>query len=174
MRYLRKIKMIDGFRCFSPFSWSEENCELFDRYNLVYGWNGTGKSTLSTFLHMFEQNQTLVDGISFDITCEDENGTKKRYITDQYKSINLPMRVFYDRYIEDNIQNHDRIKHIFIVGKEQNDNVKKLEVLKAEIASLQEQSSAHTEAFRKKKLEYDQYCTKQASTIKREAGLNAS
>lgn len=173
MRYLRKIKSINGFRCFAPFSWSEENCELFDRYNLIYGWNGAGKSTLGAFLHMLERHK-LSNGITFDITCETEDGKKVRYSVEQHENMKLLIRVFHDRYIEDNIQSHDGIKHIYIIGKEQGEKVKKLEALKAEIAEHVAEHTKQIALASKKKQDYEHYCTKQASMIKKEAGLSAN
>lgn len=36
---------------FRDFSWNDEELEDFSNINLIYGWNGTGKTTLSRLMH---------------------------------------------------------------------------------------------------------------------------
>jgi wobble nucleotide-excising tRNase len=52
MRIARLAKAHD-YRIFRDFNWPATGLHDFSRYNVIYGWNGTGKTSLSTiFRHL--------------------------------------------------------------------------------------------------------------------------
>ena len=53
MYSLRKIKELKKYRFFQNYKWDEDDCKLFKKYNLIYGWNGCGKTTLCDFYRDF-------------------------------------------------------------------------------------------------------------------------
>ena len=53
---IKKIKKIKNLGVFSSYQW-DSTLPDFERYNLFYGWNGTGKTTLSKLFASLEQGQ---------------------------------------------------------------------------------------------------------------------
>ena len=51
---LTRISRLQGCGVFRNFSWPGEELLDFKQYNLIYGWNGTGKTTLSRLLRDLE------------------------------------------------------------------------------------------------------------------------
>ena len=58
---LEKINKIDGHKIFRAFSWPSE-LESFGSKNVIYGWNGTGKSTLSETFRNLQNRDNIQDG----------------------------------------------------------------------------------------------------------------
>ena len=60
---ITKIDRIRGYRSFRDFVWPPD-LEPFARFNLIYGWNGSGKTALSDLFHILETRQPVdpVDG----------------------------------------------------------------------------------------------------------------
>jgi len=118
-----KIDKINNCRTFVDFSWPS-SLQPFADYNLIYGWNGTGKTTIADIFRDIEQNKKSFSG-NFEITLEKEGvkvviksdtlGSANTYLSDE-----LQIRVFNRTYIEENIfvTNNSPIKPIFFLGKE--------------------------------------------------------
>jgi wobble nucleotide-excising tRNase len=71
---IRTIQRIKGFGVFADFRWPAGLPE-FKKFNLIYGWNYSGKTTLSRALRCFEKKQLHVDFPSAQVQLKAENGT---------------------------------------------------------------------------------------------------
>lgn len=58
---LERIATIRGHGVFRDFAWPQE-LGSFKRWNVVYGWNGTGKTTLSNLLRLLQDRENLKQG----------------------------------------------------------------------------------------------------------------
>lgn len=58
---LERITSISGHGVFRDFTWPQE-LGGFKRWNVVYGWNGTGKTTLSNLLRLLQDRENLKEG----------------------------------------------------------------------------------------------------------------
>lgn len=119
MYSLRKIKELKKYRFFQNYKWDEADCKLFKKYNLIYGWNGCGKTTLCDFFRDLESGIPSEDDTTFSLMFE--SNTANNVLIDQNKMGTIPYRfkVFHQNYIQENIGNIDAVKHIFSVGKDQ-------------------------------------------------------
>ena len=61
MRIARLAKA-HGYRIFRDFSWPATGLHDFSRYNVIYGWNGAGKTSLSTIFRHLQRKQPLSEG----------------------------------------------------------------------------------------------------------------
>ncbi|MGH1364862.1 MAG: AAA family ATPase [Calditrichia bacterium] len=109
---IKKIKRIKNLDLFSDYTW-DNNLSDFSRYNLIYGWNGTGKTTLSKlFAYLEEGSLNEFPHLEYEIEHEDGN-----YNT--HKSFDCKVRVFNQDYIQRNVQLVDGVASpIFILGEE--------------------------------------------------------
>jgi energy-coupling factor transporter ATP-binding protein EcfA2 len=63
---LQRVSKAREHRVFKDFAWPKELLP-FGRFNLVYGWNGTGKTTLSNLLRSIQTRTPIVEGdVAFD------------------------------------------------------------------------------------------------------------
>jgi wobble nucleotide-excising tRNase len=71
---IRTIQSIKGFGVFNDFRWPAGLPE-FKQLNLIYGWNYSGKTTLSRAFRCFEQKQPHVDFAGAQVQLKAEDGT---------------------------------------------------------------------------------------------------
>ena len=135
-----KINRIKNYRSFNNFSWNG-GLPDFARYNLIYGWNGTGKTTLSDIFRNIEKKEVPPDGeFSFNIS----NGQKTTSINSNdianSQSTNIPnVRVFNKGYVEENIfVASGNITPIYVLGEENVDKQKEVNSLKSSVSESEE------------------------------------
>lgn len=90
-----KINRIKGLGLvFSDFTWNQE-VQPFKKVNLIYGWNGCGKTTLTRLFYLLSTGDT--EGVQFEL--EDDVGGK----LSQGQLPPFPVKVFNQDYISRNI-----------------------------------------------------------------------
>lgn len=109
---IKKIKKIKNLGLFLNYQW-DNNLSSFGKYNLFYGWNGSGKTTFSKLFSSLELGQSKeFPNIEYEI--ETENGT----IYKNGDIYNRKIRVFNQDYIQNNVQLiSGKAKSIFILGE---------------------------------------------------------
>lgn len=112
------IKKIGTIRDFGIYRNNDASREIedFARYNLIYGWNGTGKSTLSKLFKILEDNKIPEEFINSQFEIIDDSGSI--YSQDSYKNFMQPIKVFNTSFVEQNINWDDTVKGILLVSKE--------------------------------------------------------
>lgn len=161
MNKISRVSRLRNCGIFRDFRWSSDLSE-FMRYNLIYGWNGTGKTTLSRLFRDLELKQVPETGnVQFCISGNDVPG-------ESFPRSQLPIKVFNRDFIEENVwpaKNRD-MPPIFVVGAESIENQKEVENLKLRrstvIADLQSVESAIQTADG----EFDDFCIRRAKAIK--------
>ncbi|MCK4947823.1 MAG: AAA family ATPase [Candidatus Aureabacteria bacterium] len=126
---IKRIKEIKNIDAFETFCWDGED---FKTYNLVYGWNGSGKTTVSRILNFIERKIIHIPELqSIEFTVQfDESLIKKQDIENN----SLSIRVFNEDFIKENLAfESSEAKKIIIVGKDNIDTQKKLTALEAEL-----------------------------------------
>ena len=99
---IKKINKIKNLGLvFSDYSW-KSGLPDFKRFNLIYGWTGSGKTTLSK---MFDVLGTGDFKKFPDLEYEIENDAGIKYKQDEM--FNKKIRVFNEDYIENNLQIRD-------------------------------------------------------------------
>lgn len=121
---IKKIKSVSNMGVFDGYRWPTGNTlSEFRRFNIIYGSNGSGKTTISRLFHH------LATGVcdpfpDLKYALESENGTLKE--TD---SGTIPIRVFNADYVRSNIgEIEGELNPIFIIGEDQKE-------LQAELAA---------------------------------------
>ncbi len=122
MIQLKRIKRIENFGIFHDFYW-DNNARDFGSRNIIFGWNYSGKTTLSRFIESLSvqsDNREVLPKFSIDI---DDNGIARKGVSTK---INVPIFVFNNNYIERNLHFHildnPKIKGVlFDIGEESSD-----------------------------------------------------
>lgn len=145
---VKKVNKIKEFGIFKDFRWANSIPE-FKKYNLLYGWNYSGKTTLSRIFRSFETQQEHLDYTGAEFELEDDSRNK-------YKHTNLTtlpnVRVFNQDFIGKNLKwyaSGEHIEPIFLLGEQNVELQNQLDKKKEEIEKLK----ADNEALQK---EYEQ------------------
>lgn len=106
----------------------------FRRFNVIYGWNYSGKTTLSRAFSTFDTKTIPMhyeDG--FDITFEFDDGTKLNP-KEEIDINRLTTKVFNSDYVEENLFFEDSgASNILVLANNAQDTMTKIELLKKEI-----------------------------------------
>ena len=137
MNMISKISKLKNFGIFHDFSWKAELPE-FKKYNLIYGWNRSGKTTVSRvfvscekkYVFDIDKFKQYPENGEFEIKTSD-NATVKN--TDVATNT-LPIKVFNQDFINDNISfdPSNSCNPIVYVSEEDIESKKQLEKLKTD------------------------------------------
>jgi len=125
-----RIKKIDNLGIFKGHKQSPE----FKRFTLIYGWNGSGKTTFSRlFTALSSGSHKNYPNLKYDI-----DSTEGSF--NQTKTYPRKIMVFNKEYIEENAPSLEDpalpSKHIFVLGKEDKTLAKSIEDNKKELDSI--------------------------------------
>jgi wobble nucleotide-excising tRNase len=159
---IERISKIRNHRIFDGFVWPQDLLD-FKEKNLFYGWNGTGKSTLSNMFRSIEKKTPISEGqVEFVISGNKIDGA------DLATAQGLPqVRVFNKDFIADNVfTRHRAVTPIFFLGEENIEKQKQVEKLKGDI-DLAEKEGREKDA-EKSRLEkaLDDFKKERAKSIK--------
>ncbi len=133
----RKIKKIKDFGVFRNFGWKTDLQE-FSNFNIFYGWNYSGKTTLSRIFRCFETQTNHPDYFSSKFDIEDEcSGIHNQSLLNG----TLSVRVFNSDYIVDNLKRYaqdDDIPPILLLGQESIELTKELEIEKSNLKTVKQ------------------------------------
>ncbi len=161
---MMKITSITRLRdcgIFRDFTWINDLPE-FARYNLIYGWNGTGKTTISRIFRALELRiRPDVGQVTIGIDNKDIQG-------DDFPNFTIPIRVFNRDFINENVFRLDGadLPGIFMVGKE---NIEKQQILENLKRDLAEEQRVLVDAQARKQnanRNLDRFCIDRAKSIK--------
>ena len=160
---LTRISKIRGYRIFSDFSWPTGLSD-FAQFNLIYGWNGCGKTTLSGLLRKAERKEplTAADGDAdflFDATTI--RGA-------EFAAASLPpIRVFNREFVEASVSaSLGGMTPIFYFGEHSIEKQKQIEILKTEQKAKNEEALSLKGKKEEAEAGYERFCSDQAALIK--------
>lgn len=155
-------------RTYHDFSWPADLPEFSD-YNLVYGWNGTGKTTLADILRMVEKRESVgQEGISdFSISYGAHTITPANVAT---LAAPPSIRVFNRAFVEKNIES-GKADAIFFIGEESIEKQKELEGKKSALATLRNDADKKGKEKSQKEKDFDTFCTSNATATRGWLGI---
>lgn len=167
---LRRVSRLRGCGVFRDFSWPTELPD-FGQYNLIYGWNGTGKTTLSRLLLALELRKVPPLGqVTIRIDDRDVAGS-------DFPQATLPIRVFNRDLVNESIfpKGGGDVPPIFVVGKESVEKQKEADRLKQKRTEADSEWNSARGRHQEAERTLDRYCQDRARVIKdtlRSSGQN--
>jgi len=167
---LRRVSRLRGCGVFRDFSWPTELPD-FQQYNLIYGWNGTGKTTLSRLLRALELRKVPPLGqVTIRIDDRDVAGS-------DFPQATLPIRVFNRDLVNESIfpKGGGDVPPIFVVGKESVEKQKEADRLKQKRTEADSEWNSARGRHQEAERALDRYCQDRARVIKdtlRSSGQN--
>ena len=126
---LKSLKKIQSFGVYNNFS-SPTDLANFNDKNIIYGWNYSGKTTLSRVFSTLEQRNTHPDYPAGKFTFELDDGTKLDETN--FKDSAPLVRVFNSDFIESNLSwDGGAFNPILLLGEDTIEAEKKIEKLEA-------------------------------------------
>ncbi len=168
-----KVKTIESIKEYGIFTdYNSNGIKEFSVNNIIFGWNYSGKTTISRIFRCLERKELHTDFAKgkFKIILDNDNVVTEKEVPEN----NLKIRVFNSDYIKDNIEwdlPENTVKPILIVGERDISLKKSLNRIKEEKASLElTLKNKQDEKLRlKKELEAD--LSREASRITDELSL---
>ena len=161
MTTLKKITKLKNLGVYADFSWGSDLPEL-KQYNVVYAWNGTGKTTLSKMLGALNTG-SHTDFTSLEYSVLDSDGNTHT----QGSEFTTPVRVFNCEFIAKNVD-FDALssKTITVVlGEENKEALEAIEVDEKKLAEVISDITKKTIAKRTKENTHSTAFTDIARTI---------
>lgn len=157
-----RIEKIKNNYIFKDFKWPTSLPD-FNKFNLIYGWNGSGKTTIANFFRCLEKHSIPTIG-DFSISIDGDSISS----ADFSKRQSLPqVRVFNKDFIDENVFTATgSVTPIFFLGKESKEKQIKIQELKKDREG--KSGDYRTKDSKKKVLEreIDQFAIEQAKTIR--------
>lgn len=130
---ITKVNKIKGFGVFKNFN--GDMLPEFKTFNLIYGWNYSGKTTLSRIFRCLEKGQLHSDYLTATFELQSES---EKY--DNSFSIRPNIRVFNSDFIRENLKwDSENIEPIFLLGEENIDLQNELKTKETSLITAEEQ-----------------------------------
>ncbi len=159
---LSRITKIRSHRLFRDFAWPND-LHSFGQFNLIYGWNGCGKTTLSSLLAHIEKRAAISEGeIEFEF-----DGTAKAAGT-ALSSASLPqVRVFNRDFISATLQSAGSgIAPIYFLGEDSIEKQVQVDKLKKDLSWANTEVATATSEKQSADSKHDDFCVTKAKLIK--------
>lgn len=130
---ISKIEYIKKHGLFDNFHWNN-NINEFSSFNLIYGWNYSGKTTLSRIFRCIELEQMHTDfpNSIFELSYDNCKINKSNLSNHPFH-----FRVFNTDYIKENLKwEEQEANPIFILGKKDIELQEKLKIINDEIETI--------------------------------------
>lgn len=170
MTYIEKIVRLKHPGVLRDFSWSID-LPSFGRFNLIYGWNGCGKTTISRILRSLELRSVPLKGeVKLRINGVDVDGK-------DFSNATIPVRVFNRDFVNESVfpVGGGDVPPIFVVGKESVEKQKEVDRLKALRLNKENELVNARNTLKKDEEALDRHCVERAKAIKnllRSAGVS--
>lgn len=151
-----------NYRIFKDFTWPSSLPD-FARFNVIYGWNGSGKTSLSNLFRHIQRRQPLTDG-QIEILVE-----QTRIAGADFATAVLPtVRVFNRDAVDRNIfeQANQQFPPVFFLGEDSVDKQRQIEGLLEKLAVITKEASS----WERKKVDVssslETFCSEEAKGVK--------
>lgn len=148
-------------RVFRDFAWPSD-LHTFGQFNVVYGWNGCGKTTLSSLLSLVEKKTALTEG---EVELELDGATKVGGSV--FASAQLPqVRVFNRDFINATLSQAGGIAPIYFLGEDSVEKQARVDQLKKDLAFANTEVMAAQTEKTNADSKLDDFCRDKAKVIK--------
>lgn len=126
---INRIKSIKNLGIYKNYN-AESDLKEFNKYNLFYGWNGSGKTTISKLFRILEKKQLSNEQneLKFDIEINSQKYTERDFMSHGEKVF-----VFNEEFINENIKWDEKINKILLLSKDKITELDEFDKLKEEL-----------------------------------------
>lgn len=163
-----KIKHVRDYRAFKDWRWPTE-LSHFQQINLVYGVNGTGKSTIACLLQEAQADSAWASGLQVDVTVSDG---KTRSVSSASDGLWRDVHVFNKEYVATNLQFDEQAGSaaapLLVLGERQVEAETERTRIQARLTETEAELPELRKAQRNAKTKYEKIATDRARLIAEE------
>ena len=160
---ITRIHRLKDYRIFRDFAWPANGLPDFARFNVIYGWNGTGKTSLSSLFRQMQRKESVPDG-DVELIIE-----QNRVAGHAFATAGIPsMRVFNRDAVDRNVfeEPNQQLPPVYFLGEDSVELQKKIVQLKEQSAGLGAEQLQGESTLATATAALEGYCTDQARSIK--------
>jgi wobble nucleotide-excising tRNase len=162
MRIARLAKA-HGYRIFRDFSWPATGLHDFSRYNVIYGWNGAGKTSLSTIFRHLQLKQPLSEG-QVQVLVDQAIVNGADFGTAPLPALRVFNRDTVDRSVFESAG--QQLPPVFFLGEDSVEKQKQIEQLTIRLNTALEQAVKHRRDEAIASTAFESFCSEEAKGIK--------
>jgi wobble nucleotide-excising tRNase len=159
---VRRLQRARDYRIFRDFTWPV-GLDEFARFNVVYGWNGAGKTALSNVFRQMERRLPL-EGGQVEVLVDET-----RVLGADFSIAALPqVRTFNRDTVDRSVfeASAQQFPPVFFLGEDSVEKQKKIEDLNAALTSEVEEQSRRSRVRDSVSNALDTFCSEEAKAIK--------
>jgi len=164
---ISKISRIREYGVFRNFDWPDDLPE-FRKFNVIYGWNGSGKTLFSRIFTCLQNKQTP---ICKEIILQLSTGVQIRSTDFLNPSLDLSIRVFNRDFVEENVYRTASLQPIYVLSKEAKEKQQKLENLNERIQAIKEKQESKNKEIELMEKNIDTLCSNGAKLVRETLSL---
>jgi len=162
MNRVTKISRIHGFGVFRSFEWPDSLPD-FQRYNVIYGWNGSGKTLLSRVFAGLQKGEVPSCD---EVVVELSSGEKLK--GSEFKSAprKVEVRVFNQDFINEAVYGSEGPKPIYVFGEKAKESQQELDKVVKRIDEVQNKIEEKQRECRNIERQINATCSEGAKVIR--------
>lgn len=160
---ITRLHKAKNYRIFRDFSWPDSGLPDFARFNVIYGWNGVGKTSLSNIFRMVERRSPLTEG-EVEILVDE-----RRVSGSDFGSAALPpVRTFNRDSVDRNVfeKPNQQLPPVFYLGEDSVEKQKRIEYLRKECGEKLISIERWAREFQDASSALEAFCAEEAKGIK--------
>jgi wobble nucleotide-excising tRNase len=162
MRIARLAKA-HGYRIFRDFSWPATGLEDFSRYNVIYGWNGAGKTSLSTIFRHLQRKLPLSEG-QVQVLVDQAIVKGADFDTAPLPALRVFNRDTVDRSVFESAG--QQLPPVFFLGEDSVEKQKQIEQRTLDLDAALGEAAKHRRDEGTASAAYESFCAEEAKGIK--------
>jgi wobble nucleotide-excising tRNase len=159
---IKRIARIERYRIFRDFAWPE-TLPNFARFNLIYGWNGVGKTTLSGLFSYLQTKQIMPEG-RVEWLIDQRTVSSTNIANEQTPAVRVFNRDTVARSVFESSQGS--LPPVYYLGEDTAKKQAQIEKLEAKSVELETQKTVLADQQGTATKRFDSFCADQARAIK--------
>jgi wobble nucleotide-excising tRNase len=160
---IKRINKISNFGIYKDYS-PDPMLQDFSKYNLFYGWNGSGKSTFSKFMQVLSNHVLPEEFVGCEFEIESIDGTMTT--VNNLEDFSTKMLVFNQDFINDNINWNAAVKSLLLISEEKIEDRLQLEKLNVDLRNFNKERKDLSNEVEKEVRSVNKFLSETASKIK--------
>ncbi|WP_215397071.1 AAA family ATPase [Rheinheimera oceanensis] len=159
---IKRITRIERYRIFRDFTWPEA-LPNFARFNLIYGWNGVGKTTLSGLFSYLQTKQIMPEG-RVEWLIDQRIVSSTNIANEQTPAVRVFNRDTVARSVFESSQGS--LPPVYYLGEDSAEKQAQIEQLQAKVIELEKQKTELAGRQSAAVKRFESFCADQARAIK--------
>lgn len=161
---ITRIQKLKDYRIFRDFTWPKNGLPDFKKFNLIYGWNGTGKTSLSNLFRQLQEKKNPFEG-EFSIAVDGDHTVTQANLAE---AILPQIRVFNRDSVKASVFEvpDQTLPPVYYLGEESAETQKKIEGLKVQLEEVSQSVRTSSSRLERRRGELEAFCTEKARNIK--------